>query len=893
MIDPRVAYARSQNVHNFRSCCRRSVRPIDFPSHPSYIAPDLLTDPITTAHGAPVRSILLTALYLVLSAVSLAAVPAVRHDPAAGTVTLVTADGLTLRLSTRAGCAIDRVLVRGENVLGPAGSVTTGMGVNGTTVSSAAAPAPVVRCTGTTATITGITPMSGITERWTFTVDAHTIRWRIEQTRTAAVTCAWNALPSWEFSSPATWKAAFLGTGGVAWFHLIDSANGTLGAHTGKATFWNEATKTALRIEAAGTNGTQVASSFTRLPQGGIRFRLSTADRPLVLRYDEGMHRRRYLTTHDDVWQDIRLTPSTTTVDLAITAPDPATLFPDESMPPFNAASIRALGRTVARLGVIDAKAFGSNSWRTPYGPLCLHEGHIAQMASLIQDEDYVNGYKATLDFYRDRAVTPAGRVVSRWAYTCEDAMPGTCDSLGFYEAQWGYLMDSNPDLVTNVAELFDLCADSTWLAGQQAVCERALDFMLARDRDHDGLVEMMTDDHTAQRGSDWIDIIWASHENAFVNAKMYYALTLWADCEAYLGDVAHAVRYRNAAAQLKASFNRSTREGGLWDEGNRWYVHWREPDGSVHGNNLVTYVNFMAIAYGICDDPVRTRIILGRIETEMQNERLFFWPICLYSYEEGEGLHWQWPFPVYENGDIFLTLGEVGSRAYAGVDPTIPLRIIGNLLERYRQDGLAFQRYLRKDQKGAGDDILAGNAMAVVGLYRNIYGIRPKHDRLIVAPVGAPEIRGTRLSYELRGATYRIGIDSGRTSVSVNGFSIAAASGFAVGTGASGLTWFRTPDGAPSLSIVTSGAAKRAAVGVEITAWPAAGEGIRAWTQTAGSITRATVRGLAPGVRYTVTVGRGRAAMFTADTDGAIAFPILAKGSTPVRVSIAQAPAH
>ena len=107
-------------------------------------------------------------------------------------------------------------------------------------------------------------------------------------------------------SSPDTWKAAFLGTGGVAWFHLIDSANGTLAAHTGKATFWNEETKTALRIDAHGLNDTHIGSSFTRIPEGGIGYRISASDRPLTLRYDKDMHRRRYLTSRNDVWQDIQ-----------------------------------------------------------------------------------------------------------------------------------------------------------------------------------------------------------------------------------------------------------------------------------------------------------------------------------------------------------------------------------------------------------------------------------------------------------------------------------------------------------------------------------------------------------------------------------------------------------
>ena len=54
----------------------------------------------------------------------------------------------------------------------------------------------------------------------------------------------------------------------------------------------------------------------------------------------------------------------------------------------------------------------------------------------------------------------------------------------------------------------------------------------------------MMTDSESEKRGSDWIDIIWASYENAFVNAKLYYALTLWSDVEKQLSDTAKANYY-------------------------------------------------------------------------------------------------------------------------------------------------------------------------------------------------------------------------------------------------------------------------------------------------------------------------------------------------------------
>jgi hypothetical protein len=77
--------------------------------------------------------------------------------------------------------------------------------------------------------------------------------------------------------------------------------------------------------------------------------------------------------------------------------------------------------------------------------------------------------------------------------------------------------------------------------------------------------------------------------------------------------DQPEASKYRASARKLKTSFNKITTEGGFWDPQNRWYVYWRDTDDSIHGNNLVTPVNFMAIAYGICDDPARRNAVLGR----------------------------------------------------------------------------------------------------------------------------------------------------------------------------------------------------------------------------------------------------------------------------------------
>ena len=120
-----------------------------------------------------------------------------------------------------------------------------------------------------------------------------------------------------------------------------------------------------------------------------------------------------------------------------------------------NGKAVTNLLNTVARIGVIDKNLFGGNSWHTPYGPICLHEQYIADFAIGINDESYIEGYKQCLEYYRDNAIQPDGRILARWAYLNEDAMPGTVNKEGFYEAQWGYLMDSNPDFVSNVSELY------------------------------------------------------------------------------------------------------------------------------------------------------------------------------------------------------------------------------------------------------------------------------------------------------------------------------------------------------------------------------------------------------------------------------------------------------
>ena len=780
------------------------------------------------------------------------------HDKEKKTLTLTDGKGnLTLGVNYKEKCIVDKLsLKKTTSLCGPAG-IYSGIVFDGKEYSSQETVAsPTVSTRGNSVTISDIVyraPGIDVQERWIFKVHSDNIRWRIERTYRIGGVIEEALFPSWNFKSMSTWDAALLGNGGVAWFKLFDSLNATYGVHTNTATFWNKSNDACLRVVADGGRQNHVAMRFSRQPDNELTCSFSVSDAELIPKYDSGTNRRRYLPGRQDVWSPFRANAATVSVEYTLTGLEFDKEYYRGTFKHFDGEAVRTLLNTIARVGVVDTRLHGSNSWRTPYGPVCLHEQWIAQIGLALNDQQYLDAYKVTLDYFRDKAIEPDGRVKSRWAYTCEDAKPGTCDSLGFYETQWGHLLDSNPSYVTNVAELFDLTGDMKWVKTHKTACERALDYLMKRDSNGNGLVEMTTSSHSEGKSSDWIDVIWASYENAFVNAELYYALALWSDIEDLLGDRSRASTYRMFAQKLKASFNKTTDDGGFWEPHNQWYVYWRDKDNSIHGNNLTVPVNFMAVAYGLCDDTTRSRAILNQIEAQMQKENLFAWPLCLFSYAPGEGASWQWPFPNYENGDIFLSWGEVGTRAYASYDAGIGVKYIDSILARYKKDGLAFQRYLRKTQEGAGDDILAGNCFAIVGLYRNVYGIQPKYNRLYLEPHLTPELNGTRLNYRLRKQTYEIRLSTGSYRVQANAFIIETKNPFGVSSAGNTLEFFHENRRTYSLRLTRN---IKDSIYIAIEDWGISGADHRKWTESSRNPKETVaheVADLKPNTDYTI----------------------------------------
>jgi hypothetical protein len=666
----------------------------------------------------------------------------------------------------------------------------------------------------------------------------------------------------------ATWTGALLGHGGVAWCRLFDAPNASYAVHNGKVTFWNKDQRACLRIMPESPTGSKIAVRFCRQPGGVFSFNYGLSEQEVVAKHGLSRFRR----DRQDIWRPFTVSPGRVSVEFTLSAPDYATAYDRGVFAGLDGAAIRELCHTIARIGAVDELIMGSNGYYSDCA--VLHEPWIAQLGLAINAPEYSRAFGDTLDFQRQHAIGADGRVKSRWAGAPGDEMPGTYDSSGYYECQWGWLMDSQTSWVINVAEQFDFTGDRAWLRRQKATGEKVLDYLLRRDTDGNGLVEMMTDSHREAKGSDWIDVAWAAYENALVNAQMYWALSRWADAEDVLDDARQAGRYREAAGKLKDRFNQATTQGGFWDVQHQCYAHWRNKDGSVHGTNLVVPVNFSAIGYGLCDEPARRAAVLDRIEALMQQERLFFWPLCFFSYAQDE-VHPKvnWPFPSYENGDLFLAWGELGTRAYATHKPTVAFKYVKNVLARYATDGLSFQRYLRQPQTGAGSDILANNCSVVVGLYRNLYGVQPKYNRLYLEPHLVPEIEGTQLKFWLRGQEYRIGLSLDDYAVAVGEFTVRDRKPFAVNLDGRTLEYFKGANSGAALAVTAS---DREPLVLTVGSWPDTAAGARRWSETcgkAGATARHIVSGLVPNTVYRLLRNGSPADLPRSDASGRLVF--------------------
>jgi hypothetical protein len=753
------------------------------------------------------------------------------YNHSAKTITISVPDkSLSITIDYSAGCIIKKLNIKGKNVLSSKG-IYTGIQTKTETFNSAGRLSNIkITENPKRVTISGITygnSALSINETWDFKLTGDKVIWSIEREYNNDAVLVDMAFPKWNFLNLAVWKGGIIDNGGMVWCKYLKQKDDTYGVHTGGVTFWNANSGNALRIKANPSHSKDNKFTSTQL----------VTDTLLQQRYNLS----RFVAEQANVFAPFKVKKGKIKTEYELQYVDYFTEYSRGKLSGIDVEAVRELMNTTGRYGVVDNNIIGANGWLTNWK--CLHEPFFAQIGMALGDENYTKNMSSTLDQERDQAMLADGRVLSRWHNVPGDEIPGTYNpKTGYYEAMWGYTIDSQTGYIINASEQFDLNGDVKWLRAHQVACEKALDWLIKHDTNHNGIFEMMNNNIAEKKASDWLDIVWASYENSFVNAQMYEALNLWANCEKVLGNRQKESYYTEVAVRLKTAFNKSVDKGGFWLPAKKQYVYWRDNDGSVHGDNLVTPVNFAAIAFGICDDPERISQILDQVEQRTKSENLFHWPLCFDSFKREEVSDGNWPFPKYENGDIFPSWGYLGIRAYANYDKTIAIKYINNLLRQYKKDGLSSQRYSRITQTGLGDDILAGICTSITALYRDIYGIRPKWDRMGIEPNMTADLNGTQFNYKLRNTVYQLRLSVNDYFMSSNSFSVKCKNNFGASKNGNKLTFY--PENKESMTLEVD-AASHHRIDLAVSNWDTTAF---SWSVSSPDFYQFTIKGLQPG---------------------------------------------
>jgi len=212
-------------------------------------------------------------------------------------------------------------------------------------------------------------------------------------------------------------------------------------------------------------------------------------------------------------------------------------------------------------------------------------------------------------------------------------------------------------------------------------------------------------------------------------------------------------------------------------------------------------------------------------------------------------------------------------------------LKYVENILARYEKDGLAFQRYGRVKQDGLGDDILSGNSLAIIGLYKSIYGINPMYNRMYLNPHIPDKLSGTTLNYKFRGDKLAISLDKGRYSISNAQFKLISAKDFGFNAGKNELEYFNSGNDEYSLKAKLT---KTGDLSVEIGIW---NDKESVWNQISspntGKVTYSVCK-LKADNQYAIKVNGQIFKTLKSDKEGRLEFDVNAKtDSTKIRIQL------
>ena len=189
----------------------------------------------------------------------------------------------------------------------------------------------------------------------------------------------------------------------------------------------------------------------------------------------------------------------------------------------------------------------------------------------------------------------------------------------------------------------------------------------------------------------------------------------------------------------------------------------------------------------------------------------------------------------------------------------------------------------------GAGDDILANNCLPVVGLYRDIYGIEPRFNRLYLEPHITKELNGTRIRYRLRDQDYFIELSINNYSMSSNSFTVWSSANFSMNTEENRLFWFQGRSQSPSFILTRN---KQTDIRIEILRWNTDGKLSLRWnaqTETESVVTDYDIYQLSPGSQYEINRNGQAYKTVKSDATGKIHFSTIADPEIEYNYEIRQ----
>lgn len=114
-----------------------------------------------------------------------------------------------------------------------------------------------------------------------------------------------------------------------------------------------------------------MAMKYSRSADNNLIYNISVSDNELSYRY-EAEKRSRFIREKIDVWDSFNLLKGRYVQTITFSYINYNEAYNRGSFVGIDGFQVTGLLNTISRIGVIDKKLFGGNSWHTPYGPILI-----------------------------------------------------------------------------------------------------------------------------------------------------------------------------------------------------------------------------------------------------------------------------------------------------------------------------------------------------------------------------------------------------------------------------------------------------------------------------------------------------------------------------------------